>query len=78
MSQKDEQASEKHIYEILTLTSSSWSYVHVCMLAVSKQLVHHLLNDGDLVFGNEISYATSRSPEPIGFSIPSPYHNSSS
>ncbi|KAM1791326.1 hypothetical protein ACFX12_035305 [Malus domestica] len=78
MSQKDEQESEKHVHKILTLTSSSRSYVHACVSAVSKRLVHCLLNDGDPVFGNEISYATCRSPEPIKFSIPSPYQNSSS
>ncbi|KAM1966233.1 hypothetical protein ACFX15_046483 [Malus domestica] len=78
MSQKDKQASEKHAREILTLTSSSRSYVHACVSTVSKRLVHRLLNNGDPVFGNEISYTTYRSPEPIGFSIPSPYQNSSS
>ncbi|KAB2608322.1 hypothetical protein D8674_011490 [Pyrus ussuriensis x Pyrus communis] len=78
MLQKEEQASEKHVREILTLMSSSRSYIHACMSAVSKRLVHHLLNDSDPVFENKISYATCRSLEPIGFSISSPYQNSSS
>ncbi|CAN6567128.1 unnamed protein product [Malus baccata var. baccata] len=78
MLQKDEQASEKHVREILTLTSSSQNYVHACVSAVSKLLVHRLLNDDDPMFENEISHATCRSPEPIGFFISSPYQNSSS
>ncbi|KAB2600011.1 clathrin assembly protein [Pyrus ussuriensis x Pyrus communis] len=58
MLQEDESASEKHIREIL-------------MLALS--LYHRLLNDNDPVFGDKISHATRRSPEPIKFPIPSPY-----
>ena len=45
----------------------------LCLSAVSKRLVYRLLNDGDPVFRNEISYATCRSPEHIEFFIPSPY-----
>lgn len=74
-SHEDEPASEKHVREILTLTSSSRGYVHACVSAVSKRLsktrdwivaikalmlVHRLLNDGDPVFGDEIVYATRR------------------
>ncbi|KAB2597837.1 clathrin assembly protein [Pyrus ussuriensis x Pyrus communis] len=78
MSQEEGPASEKHVREILTLTSSSRSYVRACLLAVLKRLIHHLLNDGGPMFGDEISHATNRSLEPIGFPIPSPNRNSSS
>ncbi|KAM1331105.1 hypothetical protein ACFX13_044418 [Malus domestica] len=74
-SHEDDPASEKHVREILTLTSSSRGYVNACVSAVSKRLgktrdwivalkalmlVHRLLNDGDPVFGDEIVYATRR------------------
>ncbi|CAN6708803.1 unnamed protein product [Malus baccata var. baccata] len=73
--QKHEPASEKHIRDVGVIVRS---YVHACVLAVSKRLDHRLLNDGDPVFGDKISYATLISPEPIRFPIPSPYQISSS
>ncbi|RXH71863.1 hypothetical protein DVH24_025364 [Malus domestica] len=68
-SYEDEPASEKHVHEIPTLTSSSRGYIHAfCQPCRSVcRLVHRLLNDGDPVFVNEISYATRRVSLPIGF-----------
>ncbi|KAI3716707.1 hypothetical protein L1987_67769 [Smallanthus sonchifolius] len=72
-SHDDDPASEKYIREILQLTSYSRGYVSACVHAVSKRLsktrdwivalkclvlIHRLLNDGDLVFQQEIMYAT--------------------
>lgn len=74
-SHDDDPASEKYIREILQLTSYSRGYVSACVHAVSKRLsktrdwivalkclvlIHRLLNDGDLVFQQEIMYATRR------------------
>ncbi|TQD82066.1 hypothetical protein C1H46_032375 [Malus baccata] len=49
--------------------SSSRGYIHAfCRRCRSiSRLVHCLLNDGDPVFVNEISYATRRVSLPIGF-----------
>ncbi|KAM1066334.1 hypothetical protein ACFX2B_021522 [Malus domestica] len=68
-SYEDEPASEKHVREIPTLMSSSRGYIHAfCRPCRSVcRLVHRLLNDGDPVFVNEISYATRRVSLPIGF-----------
>ena len=69
-SHDDDPASEKHIREILQLTSYSRGYVSACVHAVSKRLsktrdwivalkylvlVHQLLNDGDLVFQQKVT-----------------------
>lgn len=74
-SHDDEPAGEKYIREILQLTSYSRGYVSACMSAISKRLgktrdwivalkclmlIHRLLNDGDVVFQQEIMYATRR------------------
>ncbi|GJR85775.1 putative clathrin assembly protein [Tanacetum coccineum] len=74
-SHDDDPASEKHIREILQLTSYSRGYVSACVQAVSKRLsktrdwivalkclvlVHRLLNDGDAVFQQEVMYATRK------------------
>ncbi|KAK9072836.1 hypothetical protein SSX86_009271 [Deinandra increscens subsp. villosa] len=74
-SHDDDPASEKYIREILQLTSYSRGYVSACVLAVSKRLsktrdwivalkclvlIHRLLNEGDLVFQQEIMHATRR------------------
>ncbi|KAJ8773968.1 hypothetical protein K2173_009399 [Erythroxylum novogranatense] len=74
-SHDDDPANEKYMREILNLTSYSRGYVHACVAAVSKRLgktrdwivalkalmlVHRLLNDGDLLFQEEILYATRR------------------
>lgn len=68
-------ASEKHIREILQLTTYSHGYVSACVLTVSKRLgktrdwivalkclmlIHRLLNEGDLVFHEQIMFATRR------------------
>lgn len=68
-------ASEKHIREILQLTTYSHGYVSACVLTISKRLgktrdwivalkclmlVHRLLNDADAVFQQEIMFATRR------------------
>lgn len=74
-SHDDEPASEKYIHEILHLTSVSRGYVSACVSLISKRLgktrdwivaikclmlIHRLLNDGDIVFQQEIMYATRR------------------
>ncbi|XP_071692746.1 putative clathrin assembly protein At2g25430 [Rutidosis leptorrhynchoides] len=74
-SHDDEPAGEKYIREILQLTSYSRGYVSACVQAVSKRLsktrdwivalkclvlTHRLLNDGDMVFQQEIMYATRK------------------
>ncbi|KAJ0437938.1 putative ANTH domain, ENTH domain, ANTH domain superfamily protein [Helianthus annuus] len=74
-SHDDDPASEKYIREILQLTSYSRGYVSTCVHAVSKRLsktrdwivalkclvlIHRLLNDGDVVFQQEIMYATRK------------------
>ncbi|XP_074571267.1 putative clathrin assembly protein At2g25430 [Curcuma longa] len=74
-SHDDEPASEKHLREILNLTSYSRGYVSACMTIVSRRLgktrdwvvalkalmlVHRLLTDGDPAFQHEILYATRR------------------
>ncbi|KAM7459501.1 hypothetical protein LguiA_036495 [Lonicera macranthoides] len=74
-SHDDDPASEKYVREILQLTSYSRGYVSACVEKVSKRLgktrdwivalkcltlIHRLLNDGDLVFQQEIMYATRR------------------
>ncbi|EYU20257.1 hypothetical protein ABFS82_01G004000 [Erythranthe guttata] len=73
-SHDDDPASEKHIREILHL-SSSHGYVSACVVFVSKRLgktrdwivalkclmlVHRLFNDGDHLFQHEFTYATRR------------------
>ncbi|KAK3432389.1 hypothetical protein EUGRSUZ_E04281 [Eucalyptus grandis] len=72
-SDDDDPMDEKHIRWILNLTSHSRGYVHPCVSALSKRLsnthnyvvalkslvvIHHLLNDGDPIFREEITYAT--------------------
>lgn len=74
-SHDDDPAEERHIREILNLTSSSRGYVSACIAAVSKRLgktrdwivalktlmlVHRLLADGDPSFHFEIFYATRK------------------
>ncbi|KAM0952508.1 putative ANTH domain, ENTH domain, ANTH domain superfamily protein [Dioscorea sansibarensis] len=74
-SHDDEPASEKHIREILNLTSYSRGYVAACVAAVSKRLsktrdwivalktlmlIHKLLAEGDPSFQHEILYATRK------------------
>ncbi|XP_077220047.1 putative clathrin assembly protein At2g25430 [Tasmannia lanceolata] len=74
-SHDDDPAEERHIREILNLTSYSRGYVNACIATVSKRLgktrdwivalkalmlVHRLLMDGDPSFQNEILYATRR------------------
>ncbi|KAL4579367.1 hypothetical protein LXL04_015510 [Taraxacum kok-saghyz] len=74
-SHDDDPASEKYIREIIQLTSYSRGYVSACVHAVSKRLsktrdwivalkclvlIHRLLNDGDMVFQQEIMYATRK------------------
>ncbi|XP_009759128.1 putative clathrin assembly protein At2g25430 [Nicotiana tabacum] len=74
-SHDDEPASEKYIREILHLTSVSRGYVSACVSLISRRLgktrdwivaikclmlIHRLLNDGDIVFQQEIMYATRR------------------
>ncbi|KAG9139467.1 hypothetical protein Leryth_026244 [Lithospermum erythrorhizon] len=74
-SHDDEPASEKHIREILHLSSYSREYVHVCVSFISKRLnktrdfivaikclmlVHRLMNDGDGFLVQEIMYSTRR------------------
>ncbi|CAN4126966.1 unnamed protein product [Withania somnifera] len=74
-SHDDDPASEKYIREILYLTSCSRGYVSACVSSISKRLgktrdwivvikclmlIHRLLNDGDVVFQQEIMYATRR------------------
>ncbi|KAG9132861.1 hypothetical protein Leryth_014801 [Lithospermum erythrorhizon] len=74
-SHDDEPASEKHVREILHLTSYSRGYVSVCVSSIGKRLsktrdwivaikglilVHRLMNDGDDFLINEIMYATRR------------------
>ena len=72
-SHDDEPASEKHIREILQLTSYSRGYVCVCVPTVAKRLnktydwivaikclvlVHCLINDGDEFLIREIMFGT--------------------
>ncbi|CAH1428118.1 unnamed protein product [Lactuca virosa] len=74
-SHDDDPASEKYIREIIQLTSFSRGYVSACVHSVSKRLsktrdwivalkclvlIHRLLNDGDMVFQQEIMYATRK------------------
>lgn len=74
-SHDDDPAEDRHIREILTLTSYSRGYVNACVATVSKRLgktrdwivalkalmlVHRLLADGDPSFQQEILYATRR------------------
>ncbi|WOL14895.1 hypothetical protein Cni_G23676 [Canna indica] len=74
-SHDDEPANEKHIREILNMTSYSRGYVSACIATVSRRLgkthdwivalkalmlVHRLLTDGDPSFQHEILYATRR------------------
>ncbi|XP_058074396.1 putative clathrin assembly protein At2g25430 [Magnolia sinica] len=74
-SHDDDPADERHVREILTLTSYSRGYVNACVSMVSKRLgktrdwivalksltlVHRLLADGDPSFQQEILYATRR------------------
>ncbi|CAH8335793.1 unnamed protein product [Eruca vesicaria subsp. sativa] len=74
-SHDDDPASEKHIREILNLTSLSRGYILACVTTVSRRLgktrdwvvalkalmlVHRLLNEGDPLFQEEILYSTRR------------------
>ncbi|XXG47921.1 hypothetical protein AAC387_Pa02g2484 [Persea americana] len=74
-SHDDDPAEERHVREILTLTSYSRAYVNACVATVSRRLgktrdwivalkslmlVHRLLSDGDHSFQQEILYATRR------------------
>ncbi|KAK3043734.1 hypothetical protein RJ639_001930 [Escallonia herrerae] len=74
-SHDDDPAGEKYVREILQLTSVSRGYVGACVVAVSRRLgktrdwivalkslmlIHRLLSDGDLIFQQEIMYATRR------------------
>ncbi|CAI8599623.1 unnamed protein product [Vicia faba] len=74
-SHDEDPASEKYVREILNLMSYSRGYVNACVSAVSKRLgktrdwivalkalilVHRLMNEGTVVFQEEILYATRR------------------
>ncbi|KAI5403736.1 hypothetical protein KIW84_051051 [Lathyrus oleraceus] len=74
-SHDEDPASEKYVREILNLMSYSRGYVNACVLAVSKRLgktrdwivalkalilVHRLMNEGTVIFQEEILYATRR------------------
>ncbi|KAJ0248190.1 clathrin assembly protein [Hirschfeldia incana] len=74
-SHDDDPASEKHIRQILNLTSLSRGYVISCVTSVSRRLgktrdwvvalkslmlLHRLLNEGDPLFQEEILHSTSR------------------
>ncbi|CAL0327199.1 unnamed protein product [Lupinus luteus] len=74
-SHDDDPASEKYVREILNLMCYSRGYVHACVSAVSKRLaktrdwivalkalvlVHRLMNEGPVLFQEEILYATRR------------------
>lgn len=74
-SHDDEPADEKYIREILNLMAYSRGYVNACVYALSKRLskthdwivalkalmlVHRLLTDGDVLFGQEIMYASRK------------------
>lgn len=74
-SHDDEPADEKYIREIISMTCYSRGYVTACVATISKRLskthdwivavkalmlVHRLLLDGHLLFGEEIVYATRR------------------
>ncbi|KAJ4792971.1 ENTH/ANTH/VHS superfamily protein [Rhynchospora pubera] len=74
-SHDDGPAEERHLREILHLTSCSRAYVSYCVSAVSRRLsktrdwivalkslvlVHRLLADGDPSFHQEVLYATRR------------------
>ncbi|CAN1813056.1 Putative clathrin assembly protein At1g03050 [Linum perenne] len=68
----DYPADERHIMEILSLTSYSLSYIAACVTTLSRRLtnthswtvalktlilIHRLLNDGDPAYEHEIFYA---------------------
>ncbi|KAF1001626.1 hypothetical protein AG4045_004306 [Apium graveolens] len=74
-SHDDDPADEKYIRRILQLTTCSRGYVSVCVSKLSKRLgktrdwivalkslivVHRLLNEGDLVFQQEIMFTTRK------------------
>ncbi|KAJ3682740.1 hypothetical protein LUZ60_012967 [Juncus effusus] len=74
-SHDDEPAEERHLREILHLTSSSRALTSYCVQAVARRLnktrdwivalksvmfVHRLLSDGDPSFHQEVLYATRR------------------
>ncbi|GAV77762.1 ANTH domain-containing protein [Cephalotus follicularis] len=74
-SHEEDLVDEKYVWEILSLTSSSRGYVNECVCALSKllgktrdwilalkavTLIHRVLNEGDLLFHEEILYATRR------------------
>ncbi|MQL91558.1 hypothetical protein Taro_024179 [Colocasia esculenta] len=71
----DEPADEKHLREIVSLTSYSRGHVNACIATISRRLgkthdwivalkslmlVHRLLADGDPTFQQEILYATRK------------------
>ncbi|XP_019414851.1 PREDICTED: putative clathrin assembly protein At2g25430 [Lupinus angustifolius] len=82
-SHHDDLASEKYVREILNLMSYSRSYVHACVSAVSKRLaktrdwivalkalmlVHRLMNEGPVLFQEEILYARRRGTKLLNMS----------
>ncbi|KAL3532309.1 hypothetical protein ACH5RR_005830 [Cinchona calisaya] len=82
-SHDNEPADEKYIREILHLMSYSRGYVNACVYAISKRLsktrdwivalkslilVHRLLNDGDILFGQEIMYASRKGARVLNMS----------
>ncbi|XP_078437528.1 putative clathrin assembly protein At4g32285 [Wolffia australiana] len=74
-SHDDEPADEKHLREILSMTSYSGGYVDACITAISRRLsktrdwivalkclslIHRLLQDGHPSFQQELLYATRK------------------
>ena len=74
-SHDDDPADERHLREILNLTSYSRGYVNACVVAIAKRLgktrdwmvalkalmlIHRILSDGDPIFKEEIVYASRR------------------
>ncbi|KAE9603703.1 hypothetical protein Lal_00002129 [Lupinus albus] len=82
-SHHNDPANEKYVREILNLMSFSRSYVHACVSAVSKRLaktrnwivalkalmlVHRLMNEGPVLFQEEILHATRRGTKLLNMS----------
>ncbi|CAI9100831.1 OLC1v1038012C1 [Oldenlandia corymbosa var. corymbosa] len=82
-SHDDEPADEKYVREILNLMQYSRGYVNASVYAISKRLsktrdwivalkalmlVHRLLNDGDVVFAQEITYASRKGTRVLNMS----------
>ncbi|CAL0305719.1 unnamed protein product [Lupinus luteus] len=92
-SHHDDLASEKYVREILHLMSYSRSYVNTCVLAVSKRLaktrnwivalkalmlVHRLMNEGPVLFQEEILYATRGGTKLLNmYNLRDPAHSTS-